>query len=64
MWPNPQFPADLITFTEEILNWKLHFLCSDTDESEHMDTKNLEWKLARKMLRVKASFPKVSVEMS
>ena len=28
MWPNPQFPADLATFTEEILNGKLHFLCS------------------------------------
>ena len=27
MWPNPQFPADLISFTEEILNGKLHFLC-------------------------------------
>ena len=25
MWPNPQFPADLVTFTEEILNKKLHF---------------------------------------
>ena len=23
-----QFPADLFTFTEEILNVKLHFLCS------------------------------------
>ena len=22
-------PADLITFTEEILNGKLHFLCND-----------------------------------
>ena len=29
MWPNPQEPADLVTFTEEILNEKLHFLCSD-----------------------------------
>ena len=29
MWPNPQFPADLVTFTEETLNGKLHFLCSD-----------------------------------
>ena len=29
MWPNPQFPADLVTFTEEILNEKLHFLCSE-----------------------------------
>ena len=28
MWPDPQFPADLVTFTEEILNAKLHFLCS------------------------------------
>ena len=26
MWPNSQFPADLVTFTEEILNEKLHFL--------------------------------------
>ena len=24
-----KFPADLVTFTEEILNGKLHFLCSD-----------------------------------
>ena len=29
MWPNPQFPADLVTFTEKILNGKLHFLCSE-----------------------------------
>ena len=28
MWPNPQFPADLVTFTEEIFNGKLHFLYS------------------------------------
>ena len=28
MWLNPQFPAYLVTFTEEILNGKLHFLCS------------------------------------
>ena len=25
MWPNPQEIADLVTFTEEILNGKLHF---------------------------------------
>ena len=29
-WPNRQFPADLVAFTEEILNGKLHFFCSDT----------------------------------
>ena len=28
MWPYPQVPADLVAFTEEILNWKLHFLWS------------------------------------
>ena len=30
MWPNPQFPADLVTFTEEILNGKFHFLCGES----------------------------------
>ena len=29
MWSNPQFPADLVTFTEEILNGKLYFLVSE-----------------------------------
>ena len=29
MRPNPQDTADFATFTEEILNAKLHFLCSD-----------------------------------
>ena len=28
MWPNPQFLADLVTFTEKVLNGKPHFLCS------------------------------------
>ena len=28
MWPNSQFPANLVTFTEETLNVKLHFLFS------------------------------------
>ena len=35
MWPYPQGTVDLVTFTEEILNGKLHFLCSEkwlTDE--------------------------------
>ena len=29
MWPNPQETVEMATFTEEILNRKLHFLCSD-----------------------------------
>ena len=28
MRPNPQFPVDLVTFSEEMLNGKLHLLCS------------------------------------
>ena len=28
MGPNPQETTDLVTFTEEILNGKFHFLCS------------------------------------
>ena len=28
MWPNPQEIADLVTFTEEIVNGKLHFFCA------------------------------------
>ena len=31
MWLNPQETADLVTFTEEILNEKRHFLCSERD---------------------------------
>ena len=31
MRPNPQKTADLVTFTGEILNGKLHFLFSDRD---------------------------------
>ena len=29
MWSNPQKTEDLVTFTEEILNGKLHFMCSE-----------------------------------
>ena len=34
MWPNPQFSADLVTFTEEILNGKLHFFVQCMINSE------------------------------
>ena len=32
----PRFPADLVTFTEEILNGKLHFLCSGWSLRDHV----------------------------
>ena len=37
MRPNPKFLPDLVTFTEEILNAKLHFLCSDSKRKEIND---------------------------
>ena len=36
MWPNPQETADLVTFTEEILYEKLHFLCSECIEKGYI----------------------------
>ena len=30
MWPNPQETTDLVTFTDEIVNEKLYFLCNVT----------------------------------
>ena len=44
MWRNPQFPEDLVTFNEEILNGKLHFLCSaplPSDDDEWVDDDEL-----------------------
>ena len=35
MWPNPQFPADLVTSTEEIFNGKLQFLGSAIKPKRH-----------------------------
>ena len=35
MPPNPQFPADLVTFTEEVLNGKLYFLYSGSADLGH-----------------------------
>ena len=40
MWPNPQFPADFVTFTEEILNGKLHFLRDVISAKIYVHSKN------------------------
>ena len=43
MWPNPQFPEDSVTFTEEILNGKFYFLCSvDTNSKNGVVKENQE----------------------
>ena len=47
MWPNPQFSADFVIFTEEMLNGKLHFLYSDheylTGSKQYMIGKKNYW---------------------
>ena len=49
MWPNPQETVDLVTFTEEILNEKLHFFVQCIDENYEMvkwvNCVLLEWNL-------------------
>ena len=41
MWPNPQETAALVTFTEEILNGKLHFLCTDLKKLQILIQSNI-----------------------
>ena len=44
MWPNPQETANLVTFTEKILNGKFHFLRSEIWSDwiqSHFKTKNI-----------------------
>ena len=43
MCPNPQFPADMVTLTEEILNEKLKFLCSDMIPKYAIKLGIVEW---------------------
>ena len=52
MRPNPQFPTDLVTFTEEILNGKLHFLCSAS------------WEDLKEGIRIKLEFSNFAVSGS
>ena len=48
MWSNLQFLANLDAFTEEILNGKLHFLCSERSKKEANSYKNLILKTSLK----------------
>ena len=43
MWPNPQETVDLVTFTVEILNGKLHFLRSGLFSYETVNVGKLPW---------------------
>ena len=49
MWPNRQFTADLVTFTEEIFNRKLHFfqmLFSKLSPGEYIADVSTLWKVS------------------
>ena len=37
MWPNLQETADLVAFTEEMLNEKFNFLCSESKRISSQD---------------------------
>ena len=57
MWPNPQLPADLVTFTEKILDGKLQILCSGyaddiTPYSVEKNQCDLETKLQKASVRL------------
>ena len=43
MLPNPQETADFITFTEEILNSKLHYLCSENYDENKKAKHKVHW---------------------
>ena len=43
MWLDPQLAADLVAFTEEIPNEKLHFFCSVTKQTRFSIVGNLTW---------------------
>ena len=46
MRPSPQQTADLVTFTEEILNGKSHFLCSVCDPLQISNKTHPSFKLS------------------
>ena len=52
MWPNLPFPADLVTFTEEILSEKLHFLFSESNK----DVNVLFLKVNKKLHKINQCF--------
>ena len=54
MWLNPQAPAGLVTFTEEIINEKLRFLCS---EYSRKYSRNYRHNKAYKILKFEKGIP-------
>ena len=60
MWPNSKFPADLVTFTEKILNGKLLYLYS---EKKHvMSEKNVTYELIQSPPIIKRTYGIIAKE--
>ena len=45
MWPNPQYIADLVIFTEELLDGKLNFFCVMWTENRWKEKFGKDWSL-------------------
>ena len=58
MWLNPQETTDLVTFTEEILNGKLHFLCSLIESWNYAKLQNWGFKCLKNFSLVIRNDPK------
>ena len=57
MWPNPQDTADLVTFTEEILNGKRHVLRGSDRSKIRADRPTLLFPRYSSMSMKSAKFP-------
>ena len=55
MWPNPQFPADRVTFTEKIFNGKVHFLCSSWKIKRNYFKLKVTWRIIKKRATFKTN---------
>ena len=58
MWQKPQFPADLVKFSEEIFNGKLYFLCSVSNYLSILNKSIEHWK------RLESSFAVLVVDFN
>ena len=57
MWPNPQFPADLVTFTEEIFDRKL-FFCAVKFKHNSIKSSNIDsWNVPKYVSLSCKNFP-------
>ena len=49
-------PADLITFTEEILNRKLHFLCSGSKYNKILESSEIKRRISMVLVKIYGAY--------